>query len=129
MFRASIEKCENKLFGLNKDERNEVYYFYFVANSFLWHQIRYMTTILFLVGSGREKPEIVDELLDVAKTTNKPNYPAAPEFPLILEDCKFKDLEFQITKEEGVNMCNTLNTIIMTRVMEMTLYVNCLTVM
>ena len=88
-----------------------------------------MATILFLVGLGREKPEIVDEMLDIQRTPNKPNYPAAPEFPLILDDCKFKDLEFEIGKEEGVGICNTLNGVIMTRVMEMTLYVNCLEVM
>lgn len=68
-------------------------------------------------------------MLDTTKTPNKPNYPAAPEYPLILEDCKFKDLDFQMTKQEGVNICNTLNGIIMSKIMEMTLYVNCLSVM
>lgn len=84
MIEASIHKCESSLFGLEKDERHEVYYFHFVANSFLWHQIRYMVTILFLIGMGREKPSLVDDMLDITKTPNKPNYPAAPEFPLIL---------------------------------------------
>lgn len=68
-------------------------------------------------------------MLDVEKTPNKPNYPAAPEFPLILEDCKFKGLEFTMSKEEGVDISNILNGIIMSKVMEMTLYVNCLCVM
>ena len=41
------------------DHRNEVYYFHFVGNSFLWHQIRFMASVLFMVGQGSEPVTIV----------------------------------------------------------------------
>jgi len=48
-----------------------------------------MATILFLVGSGKEQPEIVSDLLDPNKYPKKPNYPISPEYPLILEECRY----------------------------------------
>lgn len=35
------------------------------AKAFLWHQIRCIMAILFLVAQGKEDPSIIDELLDV----------------------------------------------------------------
>lgn len=35
------------------------------AKAFLWHQIRCIMTILFLIGQNKEKPEIITELLDI----------------------------------------------------------------
>ena len=96
MTRTSIEKVGSTLFELEKDPRNEVYYFHFVANSFLWHQIRYMVSVLFLVGLGSENETVIDDMLDIQKTPSKPNYPAASEFPLLLEDCEFQDLTFEM---------------------------------
>lgn len=37
------------------------------GQAFLWHQVRAIMAILLLVGEGKEKPEIVAELLDVEK--------------------------------------------------------------
>ncbi len=47
------------------DDRNEVYYFHFVGNSFLWHQIRFMSSVLFMIGQGTEAVNIVQDLLDI----------------------------------------------------------------
>ncbi len=57
--------------------------------SFLWHQIRCIMAVLFMVGTGQEAPEIVKTLLDISKTPRKPNYPLADEGGLVLYDCKF----------------------------------------
>ncbi|CAD7958305.1 unnamed protein product [Amoebophrya sp. A120] len=57
--------------------------------SFLWHQIRCIMTILFLVLEEKEKPEIVLELLDINKHPRKPNYDLADEAGLVLYDCVF----------------------------------------
>ena len=46
------EENKNDLGGAVVDDRNEVYYFHFVGNSFLWHQIRFMSSVLFMVGQG-----------------------------------------------------------------------------
>lgn len=70
----------------------KVYYFHVRGSAFLWHQIRHMVAVLFLVGQGFEKPSIVTELLDVAKYPRKPGYTMADEVPLVLWDCVFPDL-------------------------------------
>ncbi|KAH6896902.1 pseudouridine synthase [Thelonectria olida] len=67
----------------------KVYSFNVRGSAFLWHQIRHMVAVLFLVGQGLEKPEIVSQLLDTAANPCKPNYTMADEVPLVLWDCIF----------------------------------------
>ncbi|KAL2116744.1 hypothetical protein VTJ04DRAFT_8912 [Mycothermus thermophilus] len=67
----------------------KVYYFLVRGSAFLWHQIRHMVSILFLVGQGLEKPSVVTELLDITRNPRKPNYQMADEVPLVLWDCIF----------------------------------------
>lgn len=66
-----------------------LYTFTLHGSSFLWHQVRHMVAILFLVGQGLESPELVDELLDIQKTPQKPQYDMANDAPLVLWDCIF----------------------------------------
>ena len=63
-----------------------------VGQAFLWHQIRCLMAILFLIGRGLEKPEIVKELLDIATNPAKPAYEMASENALVLQDCSFANL-------------------------------------
>lgn len=70
----------------------KVYYFHVRGSAFLWHQIRHMVAILFLVGQGLEPPSVVSDILDVEKTPGRPNYVMADEVPLVLWDCIFPDL-------------------------------------
>lgn len=44
------------------------------GQAFLYHQVRCMMAILFLIGQGMEKPEIIDELLNTEKNPQKPQY-------------------------------------------------------
>ncbi|KAB5586112.1 putative pseudouridine synthase 3 [Coniochaeta sp. 2T2.1] len=67
----------------------KVYYFHVRGSAFLWHQIRHMVAILFLVGQGLEKPSIITELLDINANPRRPNYHLADEVPLVLWDCIF----------------------------------------
>ncbi|KAL8901135.1 MAG: hypothetical protein Q9207_005351 [Kuettlingeria erythrocarpa] len=60
------------------------------GSGFLWHQVRHMVAILFLIGQGLEKPSLIDDLLDIDKTPRKPIYDMADAAPLVLEDCKFE---------------------------------------
>ncbi|KAL4221474.1 tRNA pseudouridine synthase 3 [Mactra antiquata] len=62
-----------------------------VGTAFLYHQIRYIVSVLFYVGKGLEQPEIVDELLNVEKNPRKPQYILAADFPLCLFDAEFED--------------------------------------
>ncbi|KAJ5174575.1 uncharacterized protein N7482_000452 [Penicillium canariense] len=69
----------------------QVYSFDLYGSAFLWHQVRHMVAILFLVGQGLESPSIVPELLDVAKNPRKPAYDMASDAPLVLWDTIFPD--------------------------------------
>ncbi|BBN00496.1 tRNA pseudouridine38/39 synthase [Marchantia polymorpha subsp. ruderalis] len=64
------------------------------GTAFLWHQIRCMVAILFMVGRGYEPPEIVDDLLGRASNTSrKPQYSMASEMPLVLRRCGYQGLK------------------------------------
>ncbi|XP_024972274.1 tRNA pseudouridine(38/39) synthase [Cynara cardunculus var. scolymus] len=64
------------------------------GSAFLWHQVRCMVAVLFLIGQGLESPDVIDALLDVEKTPRKPQYKMAPEIPLVLQSCEFEGLKF-----------------------------------
>ena len=38
-----------------------------IGEAFLWHQVRCVVAVLFLIGQGKEEPNIVQELLDIEK--------------------------------------------------------------
>lgn len=65
------------------------YTFTIRGSAFLWHQVRCMVGVLFLVGQGLEKSEIVWELLNVEKNPRRPQYEMASDKPLVLWDCTF----------------------------------------
>lgn len=67
----------------------KVYYFHVRGSAFLWHQIRCMVAVLFLVGQGLEDASVVDRLLDVAAEPRRPAYLLAHGTPLVLWDCLF----------------------------------------
>lgn len=71
----------------------ELYYFEVRGSAFLWHQVRHLVAILFLVGQGYEQPDVVDRLLDVKSCPGKPAYDMADDRPLVLWDCVFPDLD------------------------------------
>ncbi|CAO3682116.1 unnamed protein product [Rhizopus stolonifer] len=64
------------------------------GTAFLWHQVRFMMSIMFLVGQGLEPPETIRDLLDAEKVPSKPDFPMASDLPLVLYDCEFKDIEW-----------------------------------
>lgn len=69
------------------------------GSAFLWHQVRCMVAVLFLIGQGLETPCIVDSLLDITKTPRKPQYKMASEIPLILRSCLFDEVNFMCSSE------------------------------
>uniref|UniRef100_A0A6V7QQN5 Pseudouridine synthase I TruA alpha/beta domain-containing protein n=1 Tax=Ananas comosus var. bracteatus TaxID=296719 RepID=A0A6V7QQN5_ANACO len=69
------------------------------GSAFLWHQVRCMIAVLFMVGQGLETPSIVDPLLDTSRTLRKPQYNMAPELPLVLRSCEFENISFTCSLE------------------------------
>ncbi|XP_010543077.1 PREDICTED: tRNA pseudouridine(38/39) synthase isoform X2 [Tarenaya hassleriana] len=64
------------------------------GSAFLWHQIRCMVAVLFMIGQGAESLDVIDSLLDIERTPRKPQYKMAPEIPLVLRSCEFQHLNF-----------------------------------
>uniref|UniRef100_A0A915EJL0 Pseudouridine synthase I TruA alpha/beta domain-containing protein n=1 Tax=Ditylenchus dipsaci TaxID=166011 RepID=A0A915EJL0_9BILA len=65
------------------------------ASGFLWHQIRCIVTLLYQIGSGRESPELISQLLDIQNTPARPQYQFANTLPLCLFDCSYPDGDLQ----------------------------------
>jgi tRNA pseudouridine38/39 synthase len=76
------------------DEKHALYEIIVCGYSFLWHQVRCMVSILFHIGRGEEKPELIKELLNVEKYPRRPQYTIASEYPLCLWDCVFEDVKW-----------------------------------
>jgi tRNA pseudouridine38/39 synthase len=70
------------------------YCFDLEGSAFLWHQVRNMIAVLFLVGQKLESAEIIKDLINVEKYPQKPVFDMAADFPLVLYDCKFPEMEW-----------------------------------
>ncbi|QSL65296.1 hypothetical protein MERGE_002605 [Pneumocystis wakefieldiae] len=92
-FKRTIIKSEISKYNADEDD-NSLYIFDLEGSAFLWHQVRCMVSILFLVGQNLEEPEIVKTLLDISKIPKKPIYNIADGLPLILYDCHFENLNW-----------------------------------
>lgn len=69
-----------------------VCYLQILGQAFLWHQIRCIAEVIFMIGRGLESPSIVTDLLDVDRHPRKPSYNLAAEKPLVLYDCGYPNL-------------------------------------
>ncbi|KAJ2552178.1 pseudouridine synthase deg1, partial [Coemansia sp. RSA 1933] len=76
------------------------------GTAFLWHQVRCMMAVLFLVGQGHEQPSIVERMLDVQAMNGKPEYEMATDMPLVLADCAFDkdDVDWIYVRNPGQNV-------------------------
>lgn len=104
-----FQPTRNPVDGANGYDVNEerpstplVYTFTLHGSAFLWHQVRHMVAVLFLVGQGVESPSIVPELLYISKNPCKPTYEMASDAPLVLWDCIFPD-EASGSREDSLN--------------------------
>ena len=77
--------------------------FNLIGTAFLWHQVRNIIGILFLVGSGLEPPELVAELLDVERNPSRPKYLMGQALPLTLHECGYGEgkLDWRISGYDG----------------------------
>ncbi|KAK9460236.1 pseudouridine synthase [Lipomyces oligophaga] len=67
-----------------------MYVFDLRGTAFLWHQVRCIMGVLFLVGDGHEKPQVIQDLLDVKRFPSRPVYDMASDFPLVLYNCEYE---------------------------------------
>eukprot|EP01067_Filipodium_phascolosomae_P007337 Filipodium_phascolosomae@DN5845_c0_g1_i1.p1 len=76
------------------------------GRSFLWHQVRSMMSLLFMIGYGQEEPQIIETLLDIDKTPEKPLYNIADPGGLVLYDCLYDNFSFDKDSETGECACS-----------------------
>ena len=93
IFHAGIHEVDPHHSAVSTAASPKLYYFEVRGSAFLWHQVRHLVAVLFLVGQGYEQPSVVDDLLDVQKTPGKPHYEMASDVPLVLWDCIFPSAE------------------------------------
>ena len=82
----NTKHCVRKIYSIEFNElahNTGLWYFQIVGSGFIWHQIRCIAAILFMVGEEYEKPTIVKELLDIKKYPGRPQYNFADPKPLV----------------------------------------------
>ncbi|KAK6202787.1 pseudouridine synthase [Scheffersomyces amazonensis] len=79
--------------------KDDLYAFDLKGSAFLWHQVRCMVAMLFLVAQKLEKPTLIDDMLNIEKYPAKPVYEMAHDIPLVLYDCTFPEMEWQTPSE------------------------------
>merc|ERR1712110_955486 len=89
---VDIEQVNTCPWSVNGED--DMYAFTFHADGFLWHQIRCMVHVLFVIGRGHEDMSVITDLLDIAKSPERPSYPYASEKPLVLYNCTYDDVVF-----------------------------------
>lgn len=118
MFRRNVMHAAIDPISISDDGQG-MYVFNLIGSAFLYHQVRHIMAILFMVGSGLEEPSVVSALMNVepgletgADTTGvapldvidrKPEYQMADALPLVLWDCGYpdSDLDWRITSNES----------------------------
>ncbi|KAI4346563.1 hypothetical protein L6164_007449 [Bauhinia variegata] len=93
---------------------NQLWVIKIKGSAFLWHQVRCMVAVLFMVGRGLESPNVIEMLLDTDRIKRKPQYTMAAEIPLVLQSCEFEHVKFLCSSDAGealrvhlVNECQT----------------------
>ena len=101
IFEIRIEKISGNEFiypfVIDKNIINNEYYQGYVCiikgSAFLWHQVRCIMQILFLIGDELEDIELINEMLD-EKSKYEFKYGLADDSNLILSDCVFEFINF-----------------------------------
>lgn len=65
---VDIHQFSNDSLDNGGDPGYDMFYFELTGSAFLWHQIRCIMAVLFLVGEGKEDVMVIPDLLDVIKT-------------------------------------------------------------
>lgn len=107
-----ITSFKREVFNASIDPLDDgTYVFNLIGNAFLYHQVRHIMAVLFLVGSGLESPSVVTDLMNVeegleplrsedfptkqkyAVVDRKPEYQMVDALPLMLWECGYDEAE------------------------------------
>lgn len=71
------------------------------GSGFVYHQVRNMMAVLYLVGAGLEKESVITSLLNVEENERKPSYVLADPEPLVLYKTYYDDMQWRLSTEAG----------------------------
>jgi len=123
---VTVEKVEGLEQSVIGDDRLDLYAFTIKGNAFLWHQIRCMVAVLFMIGKHQEEPEIIDDLLNLEKYPARPQYDMAPEKNLVLYDCIFDKVNFPSDYTTSLKLFQHFKNLLTDSMLDTGLYVNLL---
>lgn len=128
MFRRKVMRADIE--PLNQ-YRDGMYVFNLVGSAFLYHQVRHIMAVLFLVGSGLEDPSVVTSLMSVEEGSElaevqdgddpspaiqivdrKPEYQMADALPLLLWECGYPDSELSWRTTPSEDRCISRGNVI-----------------
>ncbi|KXN82383.1 tRNA pseudouridine(38/39) synthase [Leucoagaricus sp. SymC.cos] len=103
--RADIKPVDANIAGSGGERGEDMFVFNLIGSAFLYHQVRHIMAILFLIGTGLEKPSLVTQLMHVTQGAEdhfasgqeleildrKPEYQMADALPLVLWDCGYAE--------------------------------------
>lgn len=113
IFEIRIEKVKNDNiiypFNIKENIINNEYYQSYVCiikgTAFLWHQVRCIMQILFLIGDELEEIDLINEMLN-EKSKYEFKYGLADDSNLILNDCVFEFINFNNNESSVKNNNN-----------------------
>lgn len=97
-----IENHSRRVVKAYFEREGDLWVFNLIGSAFLWHQVRHIISVLFLIGSKLEDKSIVTELLDVERYPGKPAYQMGDPIPLTLWKCGYtEELEWRYSGYDG----------------------------
>lgn len=114
MFKRKVLNAEIDPISVDA-EGNGMYVFNLVGTAFLYHQVRHIMAVLFMVGHGQEDPSVVTSLMNVEEDLEpgateivdcKPEYQMADALPLLLWDCGYPEGELDWRTTNGATLCD-----------------------
>ncbi|XP_031495610.1 uncharacterized protein LOC116261108 isoform X3 [Nymphaea colorata] len=106
---------------------NELWAIQIKGTAFLWHQVRCIVAVLFMIGQGLESPSVIDALLDIRETPRKPQYAMASELPLVLQCCDFEDLNFVCSRSARQALVEQLRDMFLAHLLQAAIFQEALT--
>ncbi|KAF8067920.1 pseudouridine synthase [Lyophyllum atratum] len=109
VFRRKIVHAEIDPISVDNEGRG-MYVFNLIGSAFLYHQVRHIMAVLFMVGHGQEDPSVVTALVNVEEglehgatevVDSKPEYQMADALPLMLWDCGYPEAELDWRTTNG----------------------------
>ncbi|KAG6909120.1 hypothetical protein DXG01_001994 [Tephrocybe rancida] len=108
-FKRSVMRAEIESISVDANGQGE-YVFNLVGSAFLYHQVRHIMSVLFMIGHGQEDPSVITDLMNVEEGSEpsaievvdcKPEYQMADALPLMLWDCGYPEEELEWRTTNG----------------------------